>query len=354
MIKNGHIFGREQSAAVVDERVLAERGDPQRWMDARDLLEFGRSPWRWRWGQDPEDLLFERGPLLTEWLAFDPGQAERYFVRRPETYEAARLECPKCASPGPAQTCTKCGQRRKMVVRPRAWTGAATVCAAWVQKQESAARRIIAPAEYDRAMLGAERITQDAAVKELRKGCDALRVLEGLWVDPGTRLEIPLWARVTLCPRENSPGPLALAQVVEPRNADPNVWEAQAYATGLHIRAALALAIWNQSEADDVREYVWIVVERDAPRLLGRRRASRELLEEGRKRLEELLGSYARCLKENQWPDFDTTGGSGLAAWTMVALQPWMTSGHGPHGGYFAPQCAPPVEDTGEPDGTPA
>jgi len=133
----------------------------------------------------------------------------------------------------------------------------------------------------------------------------------------------------------------AIVQLVECRNADPRYWEGVAYSTGLHIAAALRLALWNKQATADVREHLWIVVERDAPRLVARRRAAPELLEEGRVRLAELMSVYARCLQEGRWPSFEPGGDTTLEAWAPVTIQPWMTNGAGPHGGYFAPTAVP-------------
>ena len=79
--------------------------------------------------------------------------------------------------------------------------------------------------------------------------------------------------------------------------------------------------------------------ERDEPFLVARRRASPELLDEGRKRLDELMASYAQCLVRNQWPAFEPDNDTTKNAWAPVALQPWLTSGHGAFGGYFAPSA---------------
>ena len=101
------------------------------------------------------------------------------------------------------------------------------------------------------------------------------------------------------------------------------------------------MALWNKLDLQDVREHLWIVVERDAPRLVARRRASPELLEEGRNRLAELMAVYA--------PVSSTGTGRGSSPkatprwrrgrWSTI--QPWMTNGAGPHGGYFAPSAVP-------------
>ena len=341
MITQSIAFQRENSISVLQDRPPVPRGDPARRMGAGDLLEFGRCPYRWAKGEDPEDALRADGPSLCEWLALDAANAARYYIRRPDTYEAMKLECPKCHSEGPAKTCTKCGQRRRNVVKPRAWSGSAKVCQAWAEKAAATKRQPVPGPEWDRAQMGADAILADKALSRLILNSSHLRTLHGVWRDEGTGREIPVWARATLLPNEDTTTAPALVQLVETRNADPAFWEGYAYSTGQHIRAALLMALWNKLGVADTREHLWVVIERDPPRLLGRRRAAPELLEEGRKRLGELLGCYARCLESGKWPRFEDDELTGLEAWTMVSLQPWMTSGAGPHGGYFAPSVVP-------------
>jgi len=338
VIIRAHLYGRGQSLAVLATDTLGPRGFLERRLSATDLLEFGRCPWRWRWGTDPENYLAAHGPTLTELLSFDEGLAAQYLVRRPDTYESMKLECPKCQSEGPAKICTKCGQRRKHVVRPRPWSSAAKVCAAWVAKVEEQRRTIVSGGEWDRAALGAAAVRKDTSVMTAARSCETLRTLFGYWKDEATGFEIPVWARATLCPREQSIIQPVLVSLQEVRNADPAIWESYAYNTGAHIRAALLLELWNKLDVEDCHEHLWIVVEKDAPRLVARRRASLELLNEGRNRLAELMAAYAQSLKKDYWPRFEPDVEGLLPAWPLVALQPWMTSGMGPHGGYFAPQ----------------
>ncbi len=354
MITKPVLLGREQSTAFIAEERLSPRGALDRHIRARDLIEFGRSPWRWRHAADADDPLLDGGPNLTEWLALDPEQAHALFVRRPDTYEAMRLECPQCHSPGPALTCTKCGTRRKHIVVPRPWNSAAKFCAAWVEKAEKANHRIIAAGEWDRATLGAKNILDDKAVTDLLPSALHLRVLDGLWHDEPTGLEFPIWARASLVPSSENAKYQVLAQIVETRNADPTVWESNTFNVGGHIRAALALLLYNALDQAPVKEFLWIAVERDAPRIVARRRASPELLQEGRTRLLELLAAYARCLQTGQWPRFEPEADPGLDAWPMVALEPWMTSGYGPHGGYFAPTAVPQPQGLALADAPPA
>jgi len=337
MLTKAHAYGHAQSPEVLATPHAEPRGNLHHAVRAADLVQFGRCPWRWVAAPEPEDLLAANGPSLTEWMVAAPGLVERYFARRPETYEAMKLLCPKCNSEGPAKVCTKCGQRRRNVVVPRPWTSAAKHCAQWVQQREQEKRRIVAPGEWDRAKSGADTICHDEVVAALLPGCDRFFVMDGVWQDQATGLEFPILETISLLPRSGSAMDHCVVNVVETRNADPSVWEAWAYQTGAHIRAALALDLFNAT-CDGMRvEHLWIVVEREQPRLVARRRASRELLAEGRKRLADLAGAYAQCLKLQRWPRFEPESGGGLGAWGPVDIQPWMTSGAGPHGGYFAP-----------------
>ena len=338
MITSAILYGREQSTAVLTPPALP-RGDAKRPINAADLTAFGRCPYRWQRAEEPEDPLIERGPCLTEWLALDVTQAAQHFIRRPDTYEALKLECPKCGSAGPANVCTRCGQRRRNVVKARPWNSSAKVCAAWIEKADNAQRHVIPGPEWDRAHLGAQAVLADAAIQAILPSCVHLRTLGGIWRDEATGVEIPVWARGTLVPASESATNPVLALLVEARNADPGVWEGYAYSAGLHIQAALLMALWNKLDVQDVREHLWIVVEKDAPRLVARRRASQELLAEGRKRLAELLACYATSLQTGVYPRFEPEGDTTINGWGLVALQPWMTNGTGPHGGYFAPSA---------------
>jgi hypothetical protein len=352
MITDATLHERELSIALFDPVTPIARGSAQRPMTPDDLTGFGRCPARWRYGLDPDDFLPACGPSLTEWLTLDPGQAANYFIRRPDTYEAARLVCPKCGSPGPAKTCTKCGTRRKTVIGPRPWSSAAKHCAAWAQKHELENRRIVPAPEYDRAAMGAEQILKDSAIRDLLPSCLRLRTLSGVWEDEASRAGIPVLARASLVPASINSTYQVMAQIVDTRNADPVQWEAQAFSRGYHIAAALALYLYNLAAEAEVRDFFWIVVEKDPPRIVGRRRASMELLAEGRLRLAELLASYAGCLVTSTWPRFEGEGESGFTAWPLVSLQPWMTSGQGAHGGYFAPTVAPTLPGTPTADAT--
>jgi hypothetical protein len=315
----------------------ALKGDIVAPVTARDLVDFGRCPRRWVLTDWPEDPVAELGPSLTEWLAVGPPNLGEEFVRRPDTYEAMVLRCPKCNSAGPAKVCRKCGVSRRHVVEPRPWSGAAKQCAAWTQKQEALGTRIVPAGEWDRALMGATTMRGDKAVEALIRSSDPLVTFTANWRDEPTGLEIPLLVPVTLVPREGTPMDHAIAVYVEVRNADPKAWEPSLTGSGVLVHAALALQVVNKALGQARRHVVWMVVEREAPRLTARRRAAAELLELGRTSLEALTAAYARCVKAGWWPNFEAAGGDTLDAWPESHVEPWMTAGMGADGGFFAP-----------------
>src|SRR5512137_503525 len=186
MITEAKLHLAQAAATLLQDEVMKPRGSAERRLRPRDLLQFGRCPARWVRGADADDALAAYGPTLTEWLAYEPKLAERHYVRRPDTYEAMVLRCPNCNSASLAQTCTKCGVRRRNVVEPRTWTSAAKHCADWNAKHESAGLRIVTGGEWDRATLGAANVRADRAIAGLAEESDALVLFTGTWHDEET------------------------------------------------------------------------------------------------------------------------------------------------------------------------
>jgi hypothetical protein len=315
----------------------APRGTPARVVSAGDLLEIGRCPARWVNTPEVEDFDAEHGATLLEVLALAPDLAQRWYVRRPDTYEAMLLRCPRCNSAGPAASCKKCGVRRRNVVEPRVWSTAAKQCATWQEEQEGRGRRTIAGPEYDRAAMGAAQLARDPAIMGLAEKGQVLPLAVGEWHDDATGLKIPVRARATIIPVEGHAMDNTVATVVPVRNADPTMWAAGIGAMGSHIRAALLVALANAAQPVPRTEVLWVLVEKEPPRIVARRRPAPEVLMDGRRLLELLLASYAHCLRTGKWPAFEDPGPAALDAWTRTAMEPWMTGGQGTDGGYFAP-----------------
>jgi len=89
--------------------------------------------------------------------------------------------------------------------------------------------------------------------------------------------------------------------------------------------------------------HVWVLVERDEPHIIGRRRTSPEMLIAGRTALDQLMAAYAKCLKTGLWPAFDPNLPGAQEAWSPFHLEPWMTQGDGGATAFFGVTNAPPL-----------
>jgi hypothetical protein len=318
------------------QAVLPAKGRADYPVNGSDLLAYGRCPARWFRTPPPEDALGYYGPSLLSLVALAPEVAAQALARRPDTYEAAVLRCPACGSPGPGKLCRKCGVSRQRALEPRPWTSAAKACQAWLAKAEANGQRVIKPAQYDAAAEGAEALHSDPHFRAMVIGGTTLAFLQADWPAEGGGWAVPLRAWAHLAPNPRGPLGRCLVQIVECDNADPSLFETRARTGGLAIRAALRLQLWNRVMDDERTDILWYLVERDSPRLVARRRASPELLKEGRELLAALLEKYLASVALGCWPEFDPDEAEPLAAFQPVHTQPWLTSAAGASGGFFA------------------
>ena len=129
------------------------------------------------------------------------------------------------------------------------------------------------------------------------------------------------------------------------RDASPYAWASRAYKGGTHIVAALLQDLYAAATNDPRAMHVWVLLEREPPHVLGRRRTTPEMLAAGRSARDELMAAYAKCLKTGIWPAFDPLLPGADAAWSEFHLEPWMTQGDGQTGGYFAVSHAPDLPE---------
>lgn len=307
---------------------------------ARDLIAFGQSPCRWV--KTPPSELPTRVELLhlVRSLHLSPATAAPKYARRPETYEAMRLTCPKCKSAGPAKVCTKCGQTRRNVVETRPWSSAAKHCLDWVHQAEKQGLRVVPTGDWDAAAHIVEMLMDDANIAELREQSDPLVAIQGIWTDTETGVKIPVRSLVDYAPRPGGTLDNTLASLTLTRDASPNRWAGVAYALGHHIHAALLHALYAAATGEPRPVHLWAIAERDQPHLTARRRGSAELMLAGNQTLERLLNAYAKCLRADVWPSFDLIGQGSLSAWSEVFLEPWMTESDGRAQSFFAVSAA--------------
>ena len=73
-----------------------------------------------------------------------------------------------------------------------------------------------------------------------------------------------------------------------------------------HVQAAYYLAAWNHHMgATDRRDnFVFVVVEDEAPFLVNRLYVPQNVLDIGRRQFEKDLATYAECDANNHWPGY--------------------------------------------------
>ncbi len=331
-----------QSAALPNalRHPTQSRGAADYPLDAHDLIDFARSPARWV-NAEPPDPDKRPGLLdLIEVMHLTPEHLKTHYAAVPATYQAMQLECPNCGSSGPARVCRKCSLTRRNTVAERPWNAAAGYCRKWLEDAASRKLTPIPHQQWEEAMLAAARLGADESVCTLLEQSTTQVALTGTWHDTTTNLSIPLRSVIAYAPNEGTALDHTLGSLHLAPDVSHGAWARTAYLQGKPIAAALDHALWEHHTEDDRPNHLWVVVEREHPFLVARRRASPELLANGKTALQDILGAYARCLKSGDWPAFDPSTGELLTPWSEVHLEPWMTQGDGGRHTFFALEAA--------------
>ena len=80
---------------------------------------------------------------------------------------------------------------------------------------------------------------------------DTLLEIRGVWTDPATQEEIALRTTVHLAPPEATEHDNALVSLSDTSDASPSGWAQRAYFQGMHVKAALDLALRGIDPAAD-------------------------------------------------------------------------------------------------------
>ncbi len=305
-------------------------------VDGWDLVHFGDSPRRWVGAADRELADRVEFSLLVRAMHLTPALLAAHYVERPETYAALVNTCPGCGSVGTGRTCKKCGRARSMVAEPRPWTKSAKTCLGWELDVIQRGLTPIPFGDWQRASGAAAKLAADEKVQELQQQSEVQVAMTGVWHDEATGLDIPVRSIVSYVPREGGTLDNALGSLSLVGDASHNVWAARAYARGAHVSAALKHSLHAVASGHPRPYHVWALCEREAPFVVGRRRASADLLQAGYTALADLMGAYARAVQSQTWPGFDPVNTNPIDSWTEFTLEPWMTQGTGGSAAYFA------------------
>lgn len=100
---------------------------------------------------------------------------------------------------------------------------------------------------------------------------------------------------------------LADIKKVQKGCAARDVFARTLYTERHYVQAAYYLGLWNSLMPDDPREnFVFIVVESEAPYLVATYYVDQETLQLGREQYERDLATYAECKRTGVWPGYST------------------------------------------------
>ena len=277
------------------------------------------------------------------------GENGHPFIRCPDSITALRNACPKCGSKSPAKVCRACGVARRNEVQTVPFSATVRECAAWTEAQEQQDKVIVSGTTWDAAVDVCAGWLADPSIHQLAEESERLACLHGTWLDEVSRCEIPVEALIDLAPRGGTPFDNCLCTVEATQDATPAPWAMRAQPRGLHVRAALAHALFAKATADPRQKHLWALVELNGGHMAGHRRAAPDMLSTGETALETLLAAYAQCLKSRRWPAFDRPNAAAPDDWTEVHLEPWMVNPENGSAGYFAITSTQSAQEAAEP-----
>jgi hypothetical protein len=311
-------------------------GDPAFLVTPEILLDFAHCPARLQArGKAPEPNLTNHAELARHYH-LDPGSVVAKFARRPDSYPTFALTCPRCNSVSAAQVCRRCNTSRVNQPVTKPWSSSAPECRKWKAQQEDLGRIVITTAQDLAAKQAVARLAADPEIVEFTGPKPSPTLLTGFWQDVATGRKLPLAVTVDYLPGENSTYGAAIGFLLFTTDGALGGWTRSAYYSGLHVRAALALDLFNAG-ADIPRTHVLCVLsETKEPFEPARRLLTPKILQVGRNRYSNLLASYAQAAQQDLWPSYDPAG-EFLQAWSLFDVEPWMAERPDPFGVPSAP-----------------
>ena len=221
------------------------------------------------------------------------------------------------------------------------WAPQAEFCRKWREEALASGRKVVTPAVKDTAARVVASLGKTPAAAALEAESEHLVGYTARWESASGTAVVPLAAMVHILPHENSLLGRGLAELLLVDTAAPTAAATRLLARGAQVRAALNLALASEAEQDPRTDYYWLLAEREEPCIIGRRQATRPLLDAGQKRLDQILEAYVKCLHTDTWPDFDPCRGEIHQHWAPLELEPWLTQTDAKTDAYFALSAAP-------------
>lgn len=296
-----------QSAAVIGDNIsyevysrqTAKRGDLDFIMSRGELVEFQNCPHRWRMDYKEEGTkVTEWGQLIDALLLCDKVGA--LIAVTPETYPDS-----------------KSGEQKP-------WNWNATFCKQWRDEREG--YLIVKPGLFQQATQAVEILLADQQIAEVVRCSQKQVMVQGIYRDTDTSIEVPVRALIDLVPElTSSDHALSLIDLKTSNSAHPRAWTKHVYDYDLHTQAALYLDLWNTATGEQRDEFRHILQESYSPFEIAKRFLSVEFIQMGRRKYVATLKRYCACLAENEFPGYDDSPNIlKVNGWAAVSPESWM------------------------------
>lgn len=275
------------------------RGDKRFVMSQSQLKLFSECPRRWINGyREDQSSDMEWGSLI-DCLALTPHLFDERFAITPETY-------PPDDKP---------------------WNWNAKHCRQWREDRHSEGRECVTFKAHEAARVAVCALKSDPRIADYLSECQAQAAVFGEYVDESTGVIVPMKCLIDIVPSKQSEFSASLADLKTTNNASPRKWQRHVADYGLHVQAALYLAMFNAATGEDREEWRWLVQESFPPYEPDAKLMTSEFYEMGRIAMTQAMGLYCRCLELNWWPtysDLKLPGYDSIDGWSLVHPEAWM------------------------------
>lgn len=307
MIKNSKIIGTQVDPDSYHRRDPSiPRGNPQYVMSRGELMEFSHCPHRWVSGykEDDEPKDSQEWGSLIDTLLLDPVRFSDKYAIAPATYMAE-------------------GKKKGDPPVEKPWNWNATACKEWRDAQEGKA---VIKTEDELAATNAVHLLKcDPIVSEVLFCSDKQVMVTADYEDEETGVIVPLRTLIDIAPsKDYDTYANCLIDLKTCCLADPVAWVKAVFQHKYHVQSALYLDVYNAATGENRREFRHIVQESFAPYEIAKRILSEEYIKLGREKYQDALRLYARCIKENHWPDYDELQNYSFNGWGIVEPESWM------------------------------
>lgn len=275
-----------RSAKVIGANIRPEvylrqgsaRGQADYVMSRSDLMEFAHCPSRWLAGIEADETKATEWGTLIDGLVLDSENFRRRFAVTPEQYSG------------------KAG--------PKPWNWNATECKNWRFAMEEAGLTVVKHSDYTKAEEAVSRLLGEDDINELLHGQKQVMCI-GEFEDADTGLVIPVKCLIDIAPTINGEFNQSLADLKTCCDASSKAWARAVFDRDYHTQAAMHLDLYNAATGEQRQEFRHILQENYPPYQTAKRLLSSEFVSMGRSKYVNALKFYAKCLKENSWPDYD-------------------------------------------------